>query len=63
MVKIFQLLLLTLLLSSCSIIVIKHKEGSLPKLEIKDNSYFCQTGKTKIDVDEDELVVTCRVPI
>ena len=51
------------LLSGCNVIVIKHEEGNLPRVELNDNTYFCKNGKTKIDVDSDELVITCKIKI
>lgn len=62
MVKLL-LILATILLSGCNIIIIKHEEGNLPKIELKDNQYFCQNGKTKVEVDSDELIVTCRIKV
>jgi len=62
MVK-YILLVATLLLTGCNIIIIKHEEGNLPRVELKDNTYFCKNGKTKVDVDSDELIVTCKIKI
>ena len=63
MVKLLLSLIGILLISGCNVIVIKHDEGSLPRVELKDNEYFCYNGKTKIKVDADELIVTCRIKI
>jgi hypothetical protein len=43
------------------LLAVEHEKGELPRIEIKDNKYFCEGGKTKVKIEDDEIVISCRI--
>lgn len=49
--------------SSCSVFTVEHEKGRLPDIKINSTKYFCENGDADIDIDNDEIVLTCRIKL
>ena len=55
-------LAVVILLQSCSVIGIEHREGNLPKIKINGAEEIC-TEKLKAEIKTDKFLIECRVKL